>query len=95
MASELTATNLRKSFKKRFAVDDVSLSLGEGESVGLLGPNGAGKSTTIAILSTLMPPDSGDVQFNGHSALADPSALRRALGCGATRDSALPETDGG
>lgn len=80
MGLVLKATNLRKAFKQRLAVEDVSLALGEGESVGLLGPNGAGKSTTIAMLSTLIPPDSGDVVYLGHSVLADPGAVRRALG---------------
>lgn len=80
MGAVLKAINLKKSFRKHLAVDDVSLSLGEGESVGLLGPNGAGKSTTIAMLSTLMPPDSGDVVYRDHTVLSDPSAVRRAMG---------------
>lgn len=80
MRAVLKAINLKKSFRKRLAVDDVSLSLSEGESVGLLGPNGAGKSTTIAMLSTLTPPDSGDVVYRGHTVLTDPSAVRRAMG---------------
>ncbi|WP_408912526.1 ATP-binding cassette domain-containing protein [Caldifermentibacillus hisashii] len=37
--------------------------------VGLLGPNGAGKSTTISIISTLMPPTSGEVLLEGESVL--------------------------
>src|SRR5258708_39519923 len=55
--------NLRKSFRKRngfrkmselWAIDDVSFSVGEGETYGLLGPNGSGKSSLIRILSTLL-----------------------------------------
>lgn len=80
MGTVLEAINLRKSFGQRVAVNDVSLSLHEGESVGLLGPNGAGKSTTIAMLSTLVRPDSGDVLFRGNSVRNDPSALRSAMG---------------
>ena len=49
----LEAKDLRKAFNGKVAVDQVSLQLRAGESVGLLGPNGAGKSTTIAMLSTL------------------------------------------
>ncbi len=76
----LVARDLRKSWRKNLAVDGVSLQLGKGESVGLLGPNGAGKSTTISMLSTLMPPDSGDVVFQGASAVRNPAPLRSALG---------------
>lgn len=80
MCPMLVATELRKAFNGTVAVDDVSLSLGSGESVGLLGPNGAGKSTTIAMLSTLTKPDSGKVEFEGQDVLADPAPVRRALG---------------
>jgi len=76
----LQASNLRKAFKDQVAVDDVSLELNAGESVGLLGPNGAGKSTTIAMLSTLLKPDAGTVTFEGRDVLADPGPVRRALG---------------
>ena len=41
------------------ALDDLSITVHQGEIVGLLGPNGAGKSTTIKILTTLARPDSG------------------------------------
>ena len=70
MCRMLVATDLRKAFGGNVAVDDVSLQLGRGESVGLLGPNGAGKSTTIAMLSTLTKPDSGTVEYEGHDVLA-------------------------
>lgn len=76
----LEATNLKKSFKRHAAVDGVSLKLDDGESVGLLGPNGAGKSTTIAMLSTLIKPDEGDVVFAGESVLSNPSVIRHAMG---------------
>ncbi|AUD14331.1 export ABC transporter ATP-binding protein [Planococcus sp. MB-3u-03] len=62
------------------AVNEVSLVLRQGESVGLLGPNGAGKSTAIAMISTLMKPSSGDVRLNGKSVLKKPAEMRRVLG---------------
>jgi ABC-2 type transport system ATP-binding protein len=68
--------NLRKSFRKRngfskasrlWAIDDVSFSVGEGETYGLLGPNGSGKSSLIRILSTLLVADGGIVKLLGYS----------------------------
>ncbi len=47
------------------AVDDVSLSIGQGEIIGYLGPNGAGKSTTIKILTGVLIPTAGQVTVNG------------------------------
>lgn len=76
----LETDKLTKQFKDVIAVDDVSLVLMRGESVGLLGPNGAGKSTAIAMISTLMKPSSGDVRLNGKSVLKKPDDMRRVLG---------------
>jgi energy-coupling factor transporter ATP-binding protein EcfA2 len=61
-------------------VDDVSFTAPDGEITGLLGPNGAGKTTTMRMLYTLMQPDAGRVLVDGIDALADPVAVRRALG---------------
>lgn len=80
MSPMLVATDLRKAYNGTVAVDDVSLRLGRGESVGLLGPNGAGKSTTIAMLSTLVKPDAGRVEYAGEDVNSNPEAVRRALG---------------
>ena len=52
--------SLTKNFKDSTAVDDISLSVEEGEIFGFLGPNGAGKSTTMMILKTLLKPTSGN-----------------------------------
>ncbi|MFP8782023.1 ABC transporter ATP-binding protein [Planococcus plakortidis] len=76
----LETDQLTKKFKDTIAVDEVSLVLRQGESVGLLGPNGAGKSTAIAMISTLMKPSSGDVRLNGKSVLKKPAEMRRVLG---------------
>jgi len=57
----IEAKNLVKKFGALTAVDDLSLAIGEGETIGLLGPNGAGKSTTISMLVGLTKPNSGDV----------------------------------
>ena len=73
-------TNVTKSFDDLVAVNDVSLSLPRGKTLGLIGPNGAGKTTLLRILVTLARPDSGDVRINGHSAIRDPLLVRRQLG---------------
>ncbi|MGV2787208.1 ATP-binding cassette domain-containing protein, partial [Clostridium perfringens] len=62
------------------AVEEVSLYLDRGESVGLIGPNGAGKSTTISMISSLLKPTGGDVRLNGKSVLKHPQDIRTVLG---------------
>jgi len=76
----IEVVDLEKSFGDLRAVDRVSFSVGEGEIFGFLGPNGAGKSTTIKILSTLMRPSGGSARVAGHDVVAEPAAVRRALG---------------
>ncbi|KYD10311.1 MAG: ABC transporter ATP-binding protein [Caldibacillus debilis] len=76
----LETLHLTKQFKRLKAVDDVNLHLNKGEIVGLLGPNGAGKSTTISIISTLMPPTSGEVLLEGESVLQNPGKIRKIMG---------------
>ncbi len=72
------------------ALDGLTLRVRTGEVFGLLGPNGAGKSTTVRILSTLSRPDSGAARVAGHDVLADPSAVRRAIGLVSQKPSAAP-----
>lgn len=74
------AVELTKNYKNQKAVDGVNIYIEQGEIVGLLGPNGAGKSTTIAMISTLIPPTSGDVRLNQKSVLKNPHDLRTILG---------------
>ncbi|MEL7976490.1 ATP-binding cassette domain-containing protein [Isoptericola sp. F-RaC21] len=71
------------------ALDGLDLSAAQGSVLGLLGPNGAGKSTTVKILATLSRPDSGTARVAGHDVVADPAAVRRAIGYVAQR----PVTD--
>jgi len=61
----LEAEHVSKRFGGVAAVDDVSLSLAEGEILGLIGPNGAGKSTLFDLLSGVAKPDQGTIRFDG------------------------------
>jgi len=74
--SKLQAADLRKSYRGRKVVDDVSLEIRQGEVVGLLGPNGAGKTTTFYILVGLARPDYGHVLLDGEDITDLPMYLR-------------------
>jgi ABC-type branched-subunit amino acid transport system ATPase component/ABC-type branched-subunit amino acid transport system permease subunit len=63
----LEARGLTKRFGALTAVNDVSLTIREGEILGLIGPNGAGKSTLFEVLSGFTRPDTGDITFAGRS----------------------------
>lgn len=67
----LEVRNIRKSFFRKEALNDVSLSVRKGEVFGLLGPNGAGKTTLIRIINRIIDPDEGSVRFDGNLMVAD------------------------
>ncbi|MGX7824733.1 ABC transporter ATP-binding protein [Actinokineospora sp. 24-640] len=69
-------SGLRKRYRKRQAVDEVSFEVGRGEVVGLLGPNGAGKTTVIKMLLGLVHPDAGEAMLLGRPA-TQPAARAR------------------
>ena len=71
--------NLRKTYKDVVAVDDLSLTVQQGELFSLLGVNGAGKTTTIKMLSCLTRPTSGDAFLNGYSITADVNAVKSII----------------
>ena len=70
---------LTKRFGERIAVDGISFEIRKGEVFGLLGPNGAGKSTTVNMLSTYLPPDSGEVRIAGHT-LRESMTVKHLIG---------------
>ena len=74
--SKLQGVELRKSYRGRKVVDDVTLEIRQGEVVGLLGPNGAGKTTTFYILVGLARPDFGRVLLDGEDITDLPMYLR-------------------
>src|SRR5436190_16695338 len=71
---------MRKSFKGRRVVDDVSVGITQGEVVGLLGPNGAGKTTTFYCMLGLETPDAGKVFLGDTEITHDPIYVRARRG---------------
>ena len=67
---------LSRKFGEITAVDDLTLTIGEGEVFGLLGPNGAGKTTTVRMLACLISRTAGEARIAGHS-IGDPAAARK------------------
>lgn len=76
----LESSALTRRFGSFTAVDSLSLSVRAGEVFGLLGSNGAGKTTTIKMLTTLLPPTSGEARISGFSILTDAVEVRRLIG---------------
>jgi ABC-2 type transport system ATP-binding protein len=71
---------LTKNYGKITAVDNLGISIEEGEIFGLLGPNGAGKTTIIKMLATLLEPTSGTATVNGFDIKKQPARVRESIG---------------
>ncbi len=67
METMLKVTNLSKNFGGVKAVNDLSLMVNKGEICAIIGPNGSGKTTSINLITGVLTPDSGDIQYNGYS----------------------------
>lgn len=80
MTAMISATDLRKTYGKKQALDGFTLSVDEGTVCGLLGPNGAGKTTAVRILATLLKADSGNASIAGHDLTTDARRVRAAIG---------------
>ncbi len=76
----LETRDLTRKFGNFTAVDSLNISIPQGEIFALLGPNGAGKTTTIKMLTTLLPPTSGDATINGFSITHQASQVRAHIG---------------
>lgn len=74
----LDILNLRKSFSEP-AVNDLSLTVNDGEFYALLGPNGAGKTTTLRMVAGLLEADAGSVKICGTDAFENPIAAKQVL----------------
>jgi lipopolysaccharide export system ATP-binding protein len=78
--SSLSAYQLKKRYKTRTVVHDVSLSVARGEVVGLLGPNGAGKTTCFYMIVGLISADGGRIELDGENISHQPIHLRARRG---------------
>lgn len=74
------ACNVGYHYGRRAALCDVSLRIAAGEIFVLLGPNGGGKTTLFRLLSTLVPPQQGEIHVLGYDVGRQPDAVRRRLG---------------
>lgn len=89
MAAMITVDRLRKTYGRKVAVDDVSLSVESGEIFGILGPNGAGKTTTVECMQGLRSTDGGAIRVLGLDPTTQGPELRQRIGS-QLQDSALP-----
>lgn len=80
MSAFLQVQHLQKSFGATRAVAGISFDVREGEIFCLLGPNGAGKSTTIAMITSVLPPDNGTISFRGQEVESRSPGYLRQLG---------------
>ncbi len=81
-SSGLRIERLRKSFRKKLVIRDVTMSLNRGEVVALLGPNGSGKTTCFYSIAGLVFPEAGSVSIDGQDVTTLPMYRRARLGIG-------------
>lgn len=72
-------TNLTKKYKEKIAVNNINLTIKEGELFALLGTNGAGKTTTIKMLSTLILPTEGEIKISGYDIAKDSVKIKEIV----------------
>ncbi|MDP6560016.1 MAG: heme ABC exporter ATP-binding protein CcmA [Candidatus Binatia bacterium] len=76
----LVSRNLAKAYGSTWALRDVNLEIRKGDCIALLGPNGAGKTTLLKLLSALLYPSMGEIEFNGEKLTQGNLRLRSAIG---------------
>ncbi|MCO6185413.1 ABC transporter ATP-binding protein [Rhizobium sp. L1K21] len=80
MTNAIEVSGLTKRFGEKTVVNDVSMSVAEGEIAGFLGPNGSGKTTTIRMMCGLLTPDEGEGQVLGFDLRKDGLKIKREVG---------------
>ena len=78
--SFITTEKLSRRYGRRVGIDDVNLTIGEGEIFGFLGPNGAGKTTTIRLLLGFLRPSAGRANIGGLDCWRDSPQIKRGVG---------------
>jgi ABC-type multidrug transport system ATPase subunit len=76
----IAVEGVARSFGDVHAVRDASFEVHAGSVTALIGPNGSGKTTLLLMLATLLRPDAGTIRIAGHDPVADPRAVRQAMG---------------
>jgi ABC-2 type transport system ATP-binding protein len=80
MTAVIDINKLTKYYGKTRGIENLSLSVEQGEFFGFLGPNGAGKSTTIATLMDFLRPTSGSIEILGLDSVKDTTAIKSQVG---------------
>ncbi|WP_455392552.1 ABC transporter ATP-binding protein [[Eubacterium] cellulosolvens] len=80
MAAVIETRNLTKRFKRITAVNNLNLTIEEGDTFGFLGPNGAGKTTTIRMLTSFLKPTAGTIKIMGYDVFSDGKRAREHVG---------------
>lgn len=80
MRETIRVENLSKKFGPLTAVDNLTLSVNEGEIYGIVGPDGAGKSTIMRLLTAIMDPTSGNAWVNGRHVVKEAEAVKENIG---------------
>lgn len=80
MSKAIEITGVSKRYGELLALDDIGLSVDQGELFGLIGPDGAGKSSLYRILATLLRPDKGHASVCGLDTVGDYAQLRTKIG---------------
>src|SRR5690348_17461952 len=94
MTSPLLALDqVTKRFGRVVIAEDLSLSVGAGDTVGIVGPNGAGKTSLFGLISGDLAPDAGQLSFAGRTVTKLDPAARCKLGIGRTYQVPRPFTD--
>ncbi len=76
----ITFENVTKTYGEKRAVDNLSMTIEDGQIFSFLGPNGAGKTTTIKLMTGIVTPDSGTILLDGIDIAKDPIAAKRKFG---------------
>src|SRR5579862_10053422 len=93
MVPMLQLDHVTKRFGRVVIAEDLSFSVGAGDTVGIVGPNGAGKTSLFGLISGDLAPGAGQVSFAGKNVTRMDSATRCRLGIGRTYQVPRPFTD--